>query len=276
MKNNSKEYVIEDIKRKKNGVVILLSDEEILISQDAYVSSYLYPGKVIQEEERQQLLRSKNDKAVQDYISKLLSSHRYTYQTIKEKLQNRYGISDHKVLVLLTPYIENKIIDDHSYCLDYIEAKVQAGYGRSYIQQQLQKKGILKKDYECKEALALYEDTSSITPLIEKLNQSHRNKTIQKRKESIYQSLIRRGFSSSLVQKEIESFYASQKEEEKEADERNRALLLKKEYQKCYNSLSRKSVPEEKKKNLLIQKLLNKGFRYEEILKEITEGDYHD
>lgn len=268
-------HTIKDIQTRKKGILLVVDEEEFFLSPDSYSDHFYYPGKQLSKEEYQDLKRESRDKKAKDYLLKLITSRRYTHQELYNKLENKYHLGYKENELLLLPYIQSQIIDDKAYALDYAESKIEQGYGKKYILEHLKVKGIkedILKDPELEEIFLLSLD--QIDKLISKADKSKKNKTIEERKTSILQFLLRRGYSSSIAKKEIEHFYSSLSPEEKTQEARNRVNLLKKEADKCYNFLVRHNqLDARKKKDTMIRKLLSKGFHYEEIMTILTE-DY--
>jgi SOS response regulatory protein OraA/RecX len=268
-------HVIKDIEMKKKGILLLVDEEEFFLSPDSYSDAYYYPGKELTKEEYQDLKRASRDKKAKDYLVKLVSSRRYTHKELYDKIENKYHLGYKENELLLLPYVQAHIIDDKAYALDYCESKIAQGYGKRYLLEKLKAKGIkdsILQDKELEELFVISLD--QIEPLINKANKSKKNKTIEERKTSIMQLLIRRGYTSSQAKGAIDHFYSSLSQEEKKEEERNRVNLLKKEADKCYNFLVRQNrYDARKKKDAFIKKLLAKGFHYDEIMTILTE-DY--
>lgn len=268
-----KKYIVEDVCQKKTGVLLSVQGKEYFLSIDDYLEGLFYPGKEISEEDMESLKKNSRLKKAKDYLLRLLSERRYTQFELRTKLEKKYSLSQAETQEILSPYIENHLIDDDAYMRDYLETKIEQGYGRNYLLAQLQKKGIsqerlasIPKEFPNQDEI--------LFSLVEKMNRAKSSITLEKKKESIFSALLRRGFSSSKAKKAIEDFYSSLNEEEIKEEKKKRTVLLKKEADKCYNSLcAKKDVTTAKKKDTFIRKLLQKGFHYDEIetiMKEYT------
>lgn len=269
------EHVIQEVVAKKNGIILKISSKEYLLNSDDYLEGFYYPGKELSDEEFLNIKSSAKNKRAKDYLLQLLSQGRYTHQEIKRRLAQKFSLSDTEIDNLLAVYIENGMISDELYANDFIEAKSMQGYGRRYIKARLKEKGI--SDSIEKALSDRYPDEKEmIDSLIIRYDKSKSALIVEKRKESIHQSLVRRGFSPSLIQKELQHFYSSMDEEARKAESEKRRVLLKKEADKCYNALCHKDWPEAKKKDAFIRKLMSKGFHYEEIEEISKEYLTHD
>ena len=272
-----KKITIDDIVFNKKNIVLICGKKKITISNDIYLSNYFYPGKEIDEDDFYNLIIQSNYNKAKSYIEKQLSIHRYTYKQALDKLMNKYSLDFKHASIILLPYVESHIIDDKEYAIDYAESKIDIGYGKHYIDSQLLNKGIDKKILENEEYLELFSYEISLQKLIARFDKAKERLTIQKRKESIFSLLVRRGFSLDVVKSEIDIFYSHLSPDKLKEDEKKKQLLLKDNAFKCYNLINKRNVPVEKKKQLFIQRLISKGFSYQEILKEIErEGYFND
>ncbi len=268
-------HVIKDIQMKKKGILLVVDEEEFFLSPDSYSDAFYYPGKQLTSEEYQTLKRASKDKKAADYLLKLISSRRYTHKELYDKLESKYHLGYKENELLLLPYVQSGIIDDKAYALDYCESKIEQGYGKRYLLEKLKSKGIKDNILQDKELMELFViSLDQMEPIIAKANRSKKNKTIEERKVSILQLLVRRGFSSTQARGAIDRFYQGQSDADKKEEEINRVILLKKEADKCYNFLTRHNkLDARKKKDTFIKKLLAKGFHYDEIMTILTE-DY--
>ncbi len=268
-----KKYIVEEVCQKKTGVLLSIQGKEYFLNFDDYLEGLFYPGKELSLEEMESLRKNSRQKKAKDYLLLLLSQRRYTQAELEAKLEKKYFLTKKEAMELLSPYIESHLIDDEAYMKDYLEAKIEQGYGTDYILSQLRKKGIsenllssIPKENPDQEEI--------LFSLVEKMNRSKSSMILEKKKESIFSTLLRRGFSSAQAKKAIEAFYSSLDEEAKEEERKKRKVLLKREAEKCYNSLcAKKDNTQAKKKDAFIRKLLQKGFHYDEIeaiVKEYT------
>ncbi len=268
-----KKYIVEDVCQKKTGVLLSIQGDEYLLSTDDYLEGLYYPGKELSLEDMKTLKKNSRQKKAKDYLLRLLSERRYTRSELKIKLEKKYMLSEIEADEILSPYIENHLIDDEAYMKDYLETKIEQGYGRNYLLAQLQKKGI-SPTLLSSIPKELQDQDEILFSLIEKMNRTQSSMTQEKKKESIFLALLRRGFSSSQAKKAIEEFYSTIDKEEIEEEKKKRKVLLKKEAEKCYNFLrAKKDATQAKKKDAFIRKLLQKGFHYDEIeaiMKEYT------
>lgn len=272
-----RKYIVENICQTKKGVELTVSGKRFLLSLNDYTDAYYYPNKELSEPEFQSLKEKSQLKSASDYLSKALPIKRYTIREISDKLKERFHLDEKKVSALITPYIQCGFLNDSSYALDYCESKVEQGYGKNLILSKLREKGISDAILHQEKILALFEkENQSLLSSIQKEDQKKKDKTLQQKKASLYSLLLRRGFSSEAIRANLDAFYSNRTEEEKRTEREIRASLLKKEAQKCYNSLTRKAMPAKQKQDSFIRRLISKGFRFDEIEPFIKEYSFHD
>lgn len=266
---------ISKVVAKKNGVEITIDEEKYFLNIDDYLNDYYYPGKELSQEEILILEKKSQNKKAKDYLLYLISYKRYTKKELEMRLKKKYNLKKEDLDQLILPLIENEIIQDKQYAIDYCESKIELGYGKNKIYDDLKRKGISKEILF--ELNPLFENERDVLPsLIEKMDHSKSSLTIEKRKEAITVSLIRRGYDIDTTRRYIEKYYSFFDEEKKMKEEEQRSVLLKKEAAKCYNSLSHKNWPNEKIKDSFIKKMMTKGFRYDEVQKIIKEYPIND
>lgn len=257
---------ITDLTVKGKEVIITIGKESIPVSYDAYLSNYYYPGKKLTVEEISKLKAEKKTIKATAYLSYLLSIGRYTEKQLKDRLKKKYQLSPYEIEKLIYPYKEAQVIDDLTYSQDYAESQIRTGHGKTAILANLRKRGIGPTILSSEDFLSVFESTSfNLEELIKRADKAKRNQTIEKRKQSIFSFLIRRGYSSSESLKAIDAFYQGRSDEEKEQEENNRSSLLKQEAEKCYNSYAKRYPDKMKQKQRFFARLLEKGFSSSEI-----------
>lgn len=268
--------VIVDVKGKGNGIIILLDSISYTISKEDYLDGYYYPGKTLSKEEITKLVFLEKNKKAKDYLTRLLSSSRYTKYQLEEKLKMKFYLKNEEIETLLSPYLESHVIDDLEYAKDYIASKTEQGYGQNYIVQNLKQKGISSDILKNKEIRSLLEhDKDMILEVSKKYIRQKKNDTIQKKKSSLQDFLARRGYQRADISHAMEALFSSLSEAEIESDKENQAKELKQRAGKCYNSINRKKISEKDKRNLMIQRLLSYGYHYQDILDLLSQERYY-
>ncbi|MCI5670617.1 MAG: RecX family transcriptional regulator [Bacilli bacterium] len=262
----SEEYVIQDVQILKDGVHLYINSKEIVLSLDCYLSDYFYPGKRIDKKQYAELKKMEKQSKERKYLLFLLGHGRYTTYEIKTKMKGKYHLSEKDCQEMIQPYVESGVLDDREYVLDFIESKTEQGYGKGYLVDTLKKKGIPSSLLESKEVEEMMKaDLELLQSLIEKEDKKKTGLPMKKRKERLSLFLHRRGFSSSMINDAIETFFSSQSEEKRQNEDENSYLLLKKQALKCYNSFVRKYSEPKKRKQAFIQYFLRRGYDYSDL-----------
>ncbi len=276
---SSETHVIQDISLEKGSVHLVVDEKEIVISADSYLSDYFYPGKALDKKQFANLLRMEKETKSRKYLLYLLSHGRYTTYEIKKRLKEKYGIGEKESMEMIKPYIESGVLSDREYTIDYLEMKTEQGYGKLYLIADLKKKGIPEQLLEDEVILSHMEAKDEVIfSFLRKEDKKRKTLSSKKRKEVLSQCLYRRGFTSSQSHALIEAYFSSLSEEEREKQEENSKMLLKKEVLKCYNSFIRKYPDAKKRKQAFFQRFLRQGYDYSEVEELIQqEGlDFND
>ncbi|MFA6830254.1 MAG: RecX family transcriptional regulator [Bacilli bacterium] len=269
--------IITDVVFSSGSYCLRFGKSEIILSDEAYLSGYYYPGKELTTEEKKKLISlSKNQKAG-SYLSALLVHHRYTEKEVTDKIRQHFSLNQKEISLLLNPYIEAKIIDDYSYAQDFITEKKELGYGRKYLLQHLRFKGISKEILQNPDIEQLLSEDQGdiIFSIVQSYDQKHNNYTIEKRKNCLMNLLLRRGYEINQAKKTIDDYFNSFSDEEIETEHKKRLELLISVAKKCYNSLLGRKADKEKIKNAFIRRMINEGFTYEEIKYVIEKERYY-
>ena len=274
---------IDDVVFEKGKVVICIDSKRYTISQESYLSGYFYPGKVLSSEEMKTLTESSRLVKANDYLHRLLSQGRYTEKMAATKLRTHFpNLRQSEIHTLLKPYLDSHVIDDKSYVVDFIQAKQEQGYGKAYLVQSMKQFGVPQKILDSSDVQALLNTEDSNDPmllsLIGRLDRHYAGQPLEKRKAAIQAGLSRRGYSLAVIQEAIRSHFDGYSKDQWEEDRIRQDKSLKDEMTKCYNSLKSRPVDDSKKRQLLIDRLLRKGYSYAAISTLLTKERYfqHD
>ena len=133
---------LKDVTRKDKNVLLVFPKRKILLSTEDYLSGYFYPGKEFSDDEILVLKKKSGLRKAESYLHSLLRDRRYTVKEVKDKLKKKYVLGEEEINSLLSPYIEDQILDDESYAFDFYESKKEQGYGKNAIDAKLKRKGI--------------------------------------------------------------------------------------------------------------------------------------
>jgi len=212
-------------------------------------------NKIIQKNEKEKLLIS-----VYNYISYQMRSTKEVVDYLRKK---EASIEDtDNIINKLTEqgYINDEILS--KYILDDV---IRNKKGPKYLETKLKLKGVESKIiYDCVSKYTSLVEEENIAYLINKLKEKNSDLPIKKQKERIAQKLIRDGFSSSVVFRLINitdfDFNGLSKLEE------DAVKIIKSIENSKYRFLS-----SYEKKNKIVNKLLMKGYEYEDIKNIISD-----
>ncbi|MFW5794223.1 MAG: hypothetical protein ACOCV1_01955 [Bacillota bacterium] len=266
-------YKVIEVKKSKAKYTIILkkADKKLdfIVSEDIIVEFRIVKGKAFSKEEFNKLKENINrDK----YYQKLLYYVNYKPRTYHEaKLYlDKFGIDEKSKNYYLSKLSEINLLNDELFVKDYIyEYSHYRLIGPNKIIYELKKKGInyslINKYIIDYKAELIYQN---IKKLIEKKVKSLKGKSLNKTIQLIKSYIINKGYNYSDVNQVIN-------EQIKLINENtNEDMALNKMVNKYYAKYNRLNKTESFK-NYVIPKLLNKGYKYDKILK-ILEGEKYD
>ncbi len=266
-------FEIQDIKRVKKAVVILIGDTEYKVTEDFFTSNYFYPNKKLKPSELESIQKASRYYKAESYLNKILSSKRYTLKEADEKLKAHSDLIEKERKEVLSSYQNCGLISDEKYAQDYLVSLSSNGYGTRYIQQKLSSKGIsldiIPKDLivsSNKEAMKI---ALSLLPKKDPLD-----KPLVARKNHLLSFLERRGFNKENCASLVKTYFSSLSEEENiEA-----SILVKEKLSslcdKYHSQISRRECDEKIIEHKLVSKLISLGYKYEEIKEVIKMKGY--
>ena len=256
--------VIKKIRINKKNVSITFTDgDRLSISQEAYVSSYLYVGKEVSKKELAQLDRITSVKKLSEYALSLLMKKHYTEWKMREKLYAKEATKQ-DVDYIIQRLKSIDLIDDKVYIEDYLGYAEEKGYGKNKIKQELLKKGIFAEDIE-KIRFNESEEKKKALALLPALEKKYAKYSYEQKKQHIYGALLSRGFSS-----EVASSCLNNVSKMNEKDEQEK---IKVDYQKIYQKYKSKYEGRELN-DKVFQALRRKGYRVSDIKKEMGGHNY--
>lgn len=245
--------LIKTIKREKNFIVILFSDEEkIKISDDTFTDYFLYEGKEVEDNLLKEILEKESILKHKKYCLNILSNKYYSKKQIEEKLRKR-KVKKEQIEIIIDYLLSLRLIDDDSYFNDLVSSLESKGYGYYRIINKIKENG-LNGEYIYNEDKEYERINLSIQPLLKKYSLYSFNKM----KSSIYSSLLSLGYKDDLIQSVIQNL---KKDNEQEIDN------LKKEFVKIVFKMDKLEINEQKDK--IIKKLMMHGYVYSDIIKTI-------
>lgn len=251
---------IEKVKFNKSHITIIFSNGESLkVSESTYSHFYLYKEKKLSDDEYQEIVNYENLNKAREYVLNLVSKGSYTEKDIYERLIIKKSLPKEDASKIVSYLKERNLINDNDYIYEYVDLLNLRSYGKNKIIQKCYEEGFNKElidklsfDDELEKEKAEVQLRKYIVA---------KNKNYQKLKENAYSFLINQGFDFEICSstiKIIDEEYDFSKEKE----------LLKKELKKYLISHSI-DLDDFEQKSKLINSFIRKGYRYEDIKKEI-------
>ena len=242
---------IEKFKKRPNGLYTLYFDnfntydfyEEIILKYELLIT------KSIDENELDQILKDNKNYECYYQALKLLKRMIKTKQEIIKYLKDK-DFNKESIEMSIKKLEEQGYINDQNYAKSYVHnCIITTTKGPNKIASELEKKGVTSNDYE--EALEEY--TSSLEKeKVEKKKKkkikSNHNKSAKILKQKLSLDLINNGFHQDIVKEVLNNTKIEEDDE-----------IVKKEYQKYYNKLSKKYKGKELEYKLK-QKMYSLGF----------------
>ena len=257
---------IETIKkaRKKGFYDIQTSNGKYCISENLIVEYEILKDREFDEELFNKIIQKNNKEklliSVYNYISYQMRSTKEVVDYLRKK---EASIEDTDNII--NKLIEQGYINDEMLSKYILDDVIRNKKGPKYLENKLKLKGIESKIiYECVSKYTSLVEEENIAYLINKLKEKNSDLPIKKQKERIAQKLIRDGFSSNVVFRLINitdfDFNGLSKLEE------DAVKIIKSIENSKYGSLS-----SYEKKNKIVNKLLMKGYEYEDIKNIISD-----
>ena len=242
---------IEKFKKRPNGLYTLYFDnfntydfyEEIILKYELLIT------KSIDENELDQILKDNKNYECYYQALKLLKRMIKTKQDIIKYLKDK-DFNKESIEMSIKKLEEQGYINDQNYAKSYVHnCIITTTKGPNKIASELEKKGVTSNDYE--EALEEYTSSlekEKIEKLISKKIKSNHNKSAKILKQKLSLDLINNGFHQDIVKEVLNNTKIEEDDE-----------IVKKEYQKYYNKLSKKYKGKELEYKLK-QKMYSLGF----------------
>lgn len=251
----SQDYEVT-LKNEQDAIEIVTVHEEIVLKYRLVV------GKEIDEPVYQELQTKLDLGRAYQYALNLLSRKSYTIAEVYQKLeQKEYGID--MIREVIERLVTVGLLNDEQYTISYISHHMVMGKkGPASVAQDLKKKGISERLIN--EHLKIYEINSqveNIEKLVSQLVRTNHKYGPHYLKQKIYQNLLNKGFSRSLVEAAINQALM-------DADHDDDSILIK-EMKKLFQR--HRLLPEYDKKNKITTTLMRKGFSYDDISRKYRE-----
>lgn len=242
---------IEKFKKRPNGLYTIYLDnfnsydfyEEIILKYELLIT------KTIEEDELNRIIKDNNNYESYYEALKVLKRTIKTKEEIKRLLTDK-KYNKENIFFTITTLEKQGYINDKNYSKSYVHNSIiTTNKGPKKIALELEKKGVEPSDY--REALEEYNtslEKEKIEKLISKKIKANHNKSAKVLKQKLQVDLINNGFSKDIIKEVLNSLNIEENDD-----------IMKKEYQKYYNKLSKKYKGKELEYKLK-QKMYSLGF----------------
>ena len=257
---------IKSIKIYKDHVTLsFVKHEQVKISKEAFVSSYLYEGKVISSNDIQKLTDLTAISKLLNYALSLVSKRHYSKKKMYEKLIAK---DDNKraVMQVIDKLESNDLLDDKAYMQDLIAWDHERNFGENKIKKHLREQGI-PESLISKAHFSQNNERKKAERLIPKLDKKYARYAYEIKKQHVYQALLSQGFNPEVARSVLDDVKQDKPKAEKEK------LLA--DFKKIKKRYENKYAGYELKKKIQ-SALLTKGYKYSQIKQVLEEYNYEN
>ena len=255
---------IKSIKTFKDHVTLYFGKGEPLrISKEAFVSSYLYVGKSLNNKDIAKLEEITAMTTLLNYALSIVSKKHISEKEMLEKLlkkEDNYSAAKNVIAKLK----ENDLLDDKAFMEDLIIWDNERCFGENKIVKHLRDKGIPEPLIK-KVSFPTSLERKKAKSLLDKLDKKYERYAYMSKKKHVYQALLSQGYNME-VAKEVSELV-------KKGTDKQEISLLKKDYEKALRRYERKYESYQLKQKLYAF-LISKGYSYKDIKKALDVEDY--
>ena len=263
---NAGKYSIKSIKVYKDHVTLsFVKREKVQISKEAYLSNYLYEGKMISSKEIDKLLEITALSVLLNYALGLIGKRHYSENKLREKLKAK---ENNKAAIngVITKLKENNLLDDRALMEDLIAWDDERGFGKNKTIKHLKDQGI-PEALIAKAKFPVSNELKKAKALLPKLDKKYAKYAYESKKKHIFNALVSQGYEIDVIKQVVGLAKKDQPKKEKEKLT-NDYLKTKRRYMNKYEGY-------ELKKRIYAA-LINKGYKHSEIKVVLEEVDYEN
>ena len=255
MEKEDKLIWIKRIVSKNNSFLVYVNDieEPFIFTEEKLIANRIIKGNSFYESDWNKITSSLDEGIL---FEKLLKYICYLPRTKLEIIRylEKLNASSLEIKNIVNKLVENNFINDERYAAFFIEEQMRKQKGPNAVKHVLLSKGI--EENVINDILCNYDEEYLYNNALDMGNKTLKTVIglpLQKQKESVYSRLIRMGYDSSIIYSVLSILNYSEIDLDK----------LEKEYLKLKDKL----VDETK----IIQKLLTKGYDYNDIIHVINK-----
>lgn len=245
--------------KRSKKILVETSIGEYKLSEDTIVNFLVLKGKTFTIDEFNKIIDSEKSNDLFNKVLNYISYQMRSEYEIEKYLLDK-NASNEDVGLIIEKLKEFGYLNDKELANYVYDSVLRNQKGPKVLENKLQEKRIdnlIIKEYLNKYNYSLEYKVAS--EVIEKEKNKKNDEPIKKQKQSIYNKLLRYGFSSNIINNIVSELKLVDNSSEKLENEIEK-LLYK------YRSLEKKEL-----KQKMIKSLINKGYEYSEIINKISE-----
>lgn len=244
--------------KRSKKILVETSIGEYKLSEDTIVNFLVLKGKTFTIDEFNKIIDSEKSNDLFNKVLNYISYQMRSEYEIEKYLLDKDASSE-EVASIIEKLKEFGYLNDKELANYVYDSVVRSKKGPKVLENKLQEKRI--DNLIIKECLDKYNyslEYEVVSEVIEKIKNKKNDEPIKKQKQSIYNKLLRDGFSSNIINSIIGELKLVDNSSEK----------LEKEIEKLLYKYRTLEKNEQKK---MIRSLINKGYEYSEIMNKISE-----
>ena len=263
---NTGKKVIKSIKVYKDHVTLsFVKKENMKISKEAYLSSYLYVGKSLSNKEITKLNELTALATLLEYAMSLISKRHYSEKKMYEKLIKKEN-NKAAALAVINKLKENDLLDDKAYMEDLLAWDDERGFGKNKTIKHLKDQGI-PDNLIAKAHFSPSNELKKAKGLVPKLERKYARYAFNNKKKHVYQALLAHGFDYDIAKEASELVKGDSPRLEKEK--------LLSDYKKVLKRLENKYEGYTLKQKIYTALIL-KGYKGKDIRLILEEYNYEN
>lgn len=269
----SGERVIKSLSSKKRGKTKIVFEDgrQGTITDSAYLSAFLYPGKKLTEEEWAKLTGINEEDKVRKYVESLLRQRLYSPKQLIDKLVTVRSMSLEESEDLIKRLTKEGIVSPWTYAEDRIESLKAKGFSKHAILKDLERQDIPKDMIASLDEKLNLDNSDVVLRLLNQEVRKHHNESYRSMKKKLESFLFMKGYG----REDCEEFLSSLSLENPSfsSDQREKEALAK-VARSAYDRIKRSDKEAFNKKASFVRLLISKGFSREDIEEWIREEGY--
>ncbi len=198
-------HVLSEIKQTKKGRYALFFDDQFYFSVDeeVLVRHHLKVGTAFSDLDIENFKKESDYNKAKEKAFRLLSIRDHSEKELYDKLIKDYD--EHTSAAIVSKFCELGLLDDDEFARIYFEQLINKGKSLKEVRFKLLQKGISRERIDERISSSSVNEEERVRELIETKYSSKLSR--ENGKKTVYDSLVRRGFSPSVIRSVLEGVY---------------------------------------------------------------------